>query len=294
MTKPKEAQADSGQRESNNDNSKHKVLHLMKINVLFKCLKLQNRKNYQRFVENYDVEKLLANEPLCIKDKGLENKDLSSTSGVAVWGYTETHEKLAKKYGLYRIAVGETDFERAENVIKWLTANTFYNGAQITMLKDSGIDILDYSFGKSFLKAINCRNKAIAFADCLVSVGIKAYPVCMISSGFKEGCHFTCHVYLKEVNKWCAFDPSFGCWFTDKNGRFLDLFEIRDLFLADDEPVINGYSFNGTEKCKDIYLNAFLKLNLSNLSTWKDSSAEGRTGKKWKEKKKFEFKIPKA
>lgn len=266
----------------------------MKISVFLKCLKLQNRKSYHRYVKNYDVVKSLAEEPLCVMDKGFGNKELSETSAEAVFGYTEMHERLADRYGLHQIAVGKTDFERAVNIMEWLTANTFYNGAQITMLKDNGIDILDYSFGKSFLKAINCRNKAIAFADCLVSVGIKAYPVCMISSGFREGCHFTCHVYLKELDKWCAFDPSFGCWFTDENGRFLDLFEIRDIFMDGVEPEINGYNFNGTTECKDVYMNSFLKLSLSNLSTWKDNSAEGRTGKKWNEKKKFESKIPKA
>ncbi len=267
----------------------------MKIKDLpryIKLLKLQKQKNYHAFVKNYDAAKFLADEPLCVMDKGYNNTELTATDFDNILAKTELYEKLAKKYNLHEIAFGKTDFERAVNLLNWLTKNTFYNGAQLSSQTDSSLDILDNSFGKSFKNAINCRSKAIVYADCLVSVGIKAYPVCMISSGFKEGCHFTCHVYISDSDKWCAFDPSFGCWFTDKSGNMIDLFEIRNMFIAGEIPVVNGYNFNGTTECIDIYTDCFLKLCLSNLSTWNDNSMERRTGKKWKHKKKFQSKIP--
>lgn len=257
-----------------------------------KSLKLQNQKNYHEFVKNYDTVKFLKNEPLCIMDKGYDNTELTVTNFNRIFKQTEMHQKLAEKYNLHKISLGKTDFERAVNLLNWLTENTFYNGAQLVALTDNSIDVLNYSFGKPFSKAINCRLKAIVYADCLLSVGIKAYPVCMLSSKFNEGCHFTCHVYLSEIKKWCAFDPSFGCWFTDTNNNMIDLFEMRDMFIAGEKPVINGYNFNGTDDCIDIYTECFLKLCLSNLSTWNDNSMERRTGKKWKNKKKFQSKIP--
>ncbi len=267
-------------------------MNLKNLSKYIELLKLQNQNNYHEFVKNYDTAKLLKNEPLYINDKGYGNTELEETSIEAVTKPTEMHGNLAQKYSLHKLSCGENVLARTLSVLNWLTENTFYNGAQIINLKDNSLDILEYSFRKNFKKAINCRFKAIVFADCLTAVGIKAYPVCMISSKFKEGCHFTCHVYIDELNKWCAFDPSFGCYFTDENSNMLDLFEIRDIFLKGNKPVICGYNFNGTDECVDVYSDAFLKLCLSNLSTWNDSSTDKRSSKKWKYKKKFQSKIP--
>lgn len=266
---------------------------VMKLKTFIRFLKLRNQKNYHEFIKNTDAEKALAEEPLCISDKGYKNSELIETDIDLLFIHTEMHDKLAEKYRLHEVSEGKNDFERSVSMIKWLSENTFYRGIHLLprSLKDNGLDILNYSYGKPFKKAINCRYKAIAFADCLMSVGIKAYPVQMNSSEFKS-CHFTCHVYISEFNKWCAFDPSFGCWFTDKNGNILDLFEIRDMFLAGEKPVINGYSFNGTDECADVYIKSFLEQSLSNLSTWSDSSMNGRTSRRWKHKKKFQSKIP--
>lgn len=264
----------------------------MNIKQLINSIKLSHWENYLEFVKGCDAEKMLKEEPLIIKDRALGNSELTETDFEKILGHTEMHNRLAKKYSLKRIAAGETDFERAVNVMNWLTENTFYSGAQFAKLPDDSLKILKYSFGKPFNRAICCRLKAIVFADCLTAVGMKAYPVCMISSEFKSGCHFIAHVYISELDKWCAFDPSFGCWFTDKNGNLINAFEMRDIFLSCGEPVVKNYCFNGTTECFDIYKNCFLKLCLSNLSTWNDNSMERRTGKKWKGKKKFQSKIP--
>lgn len=264
----------------------------MRINQLIKSVKLSKWENYLNFVKSYNTKKFLNNEPLCIKDKGYGNSELTKTDFSAILGHTKMHDELKSRYSLDVVARGNTDFERITNLINWLTNNTFYSGAQFINLPDNSLNILKYSFGKQFSKAINCRFKAIVFSDCLMAVGIKAYPVCMISSEFKEGCHFTCHVYISELDKWCAFDPSFGCWFTDENGNMIDLFEMRNMFLVGKSPVIHGYNFNATDECIDIYMDCFLKLCLSNLSTWKDNSMDRRTGIKWKYKKMFSSKIP--
>lgn len=263
----------------------------MKINQLIKLMKLSNWDKYLSFVKAYDTEKWLNNEPLVIKDKTFGNKDLKPTTFQNILGFTPMHKELAEKYSLNDIASGKTDFERALNVLNWLTENTFYNGAQFKSITDNSLDILEFSFKKPFKNALNCRLKAITFADCLVSVGIKAYPVCMVSQNFSN-CHFNCHVYISELDKWCAFDPSFGCYFTDESKNPISLFEMREIFLDGKAPVVNGYNFNGTDECIDIYVNGFEKFNLSNLSTWQDNSMERRTQKKIDNKKKFQSKIP--
>lgn len=80
----------------------------------------------------------------------------------------------------------------------------------------------------------------------------------MCSSVLKN-CHFICRAYISELDKWRAFDPSFGCRFADKSGKPLDVFKMREMFLQGDEPIVNGYNFNGTTDCLDVYINAFFK-----------------------------------
>ena len=265
----------------------------MNIKTLIKCLPLQtNPKKYEQFVKNVDYKKLLEEEPVIIKDKFFDNKDLVATDLESATEYFDIHKKLNEKYKLYEIADADTDFEKVIQVLKWLTDNTFYIGAKLHKLTDSSIDILNYAFGKSFKNAINCRWKAIAFADCLVAVGIKAYPVCMMSSKLIN-CHFTCRAYIRELDKWCVFDPSFGCWFSDKNGKPIDIFEMREIFLQGNEPTINGYNFNGTKECFDVYVYGFLKLCISNLSTWQDNSMERRDIRKIAKSKRFNANLPK-
>lgn len=265
----------------------------MNIKTLIKCLSLQiDPKKYELFVKNLDYKKLLEEEPVEIRDKCyLDNGDLVETDLEHTCEYFEFHRNLNEKYKLSEITTAATDFKKAVKILNWFTENTFYNGAMLRYITDNTIEILNYAFGKTFKNAINCRLKAIAFADCLVAVGIKAYPLCMQSTEFKN-CHFTCRAYISELDKWCVFDPSFGCWFADKSGKPIDIFEMREMFLQGVEPTINGYNFNGTTECLNEYMSGFLKLCISNLSMWSDNSMDRRNTKKLPEKKKFNAKLP--
>lgn len=248
---------------------------------------------YIEFVKDTDTNQILKDEPVFEKDKSFKDKELTETDFSSILSRNEMHDKLLAEYSLDRIAVGKTDFERILNVLKWLTDNTFYNGMQVVPLTDNSLDILKFSFGKSFKNAVNCRLKAIAFADCLVAVGIKAYPVCMTSSKFNY-CHFTCQAYISQTDKWCVFDPSFGCYFTDRDGNPIDIFEMRNIFIEGNQPTVCGYNFNGTTECFEVYIKSFLNACVSNLSTWQDNSSDRRTGRKWKHKKKFQARIPRC
>lgn len=247
--------------------------------------------NYIAEVADTDYKEQLKNGPVCINDKTYNNKTLSQTDEESITKAFGLHNELNEKYMLSSIASADTDFERTLQLLDWLTEHTYYNGMQMRGVTDNAVDILEFSFDKPFSNAINCRNKAIAFADCLVAVGIKAYPVCMISSDF-TGVHFTCMAYISELDKWCSFDPSFGCWFSDESGSPLGIFEIRDLFINGKEPVVNGYNFNGTTECFDVYMNGFLKYCISNLSTWDNNSMEKRDTKNVYKRKSFTSEIP--
>ena len=246
---------------------------------------------YSEFVSEMDYEKELLREPVCIKDMASEKTELAETELDKIIQPYDFHIQLNEKYNLSEIATADSDFDKTVQLLEWLTEHTYYSGMQMKMLNDDTLGILDYSFDKPFTRAINCRYRAIAFADCLVAVGIKAFPVAMVSSEF-TGSHFTCLVYISEEDKWCSFDPSFGCWFTDKEGELLDIFEIRELFLENKEPVVKGYSFNGKQENFDVYMNSFLKFCVSNLSTWADNSNDRRSENTFSGRKQFSSAVP--
>ena len=130
----------------------------MNIKTLIKCFPLQvNQKKYEQFVKKTDCKKLLEEEPPIISDKFFDNQDLVITSLNNATEYFDIHKKLNEKYNLFEIANADTDFEKAIQILRWLTDNTFYNGAHLHQLTDNTIDILNYAFGKSFKNAINCR-----------------------------------------------------------------------------------------------------------------------------------------
>ena len=246
---------------------------------------------YAEYVSETDYEEALLKEPVCVKDMASEDRELAETELDKIIKPYDFHTQLNEKYNLSDIATADSDFDKAVQILEWLTEHTYYSGMQMKMLNDDTLEILDYSFDKPFNRAINCRYRAIAFADCLVAVGIKAFPVAMVSSEF-TGSHFTCLVYISEEDKWCSFDPSFGCWFTDEDGELLDIFEIRELFLEKKEPVVKGYSFNGKQENFDVYMNSFLKFCVSNLSTWADNSTDRRSENTFSGRKQFSSAIP--
>ncbi|MBQ3007328.1 MAG: hypothetical protein IJD78_07190 [Clostridia bacterium] len=263
----------------------------MRIRNYYYSHKCRTSERYIKFVSNMNTEKLLRKEPTCVNDKAYGSKELCVTDTESITARNPMHDELEKKYSLSKIASGTTEFERTVNLLKWLTDNTFYCGMQHKQVTDNGLDILDFSFGKSFENAINCRAKAIVFADCLVAVGIKAYPIMLLSLKFRN-CHLICRVYLKELDKWCAFDPSFGCYFTDENGSLLDVFEVRDMLIRGKEPAVCGYNFNGTTECFDAYMDGFLRVCISNISTWDDNSLNRRDKIDMGDKKKFCCAVP--
>ena len=271
------------------------VIILVVVNLRFdlidRIIVQFSSEKYAEYVSEMDYEEALLKEPVCIKDMASEDRELTETELDKIIKPYDFHTQLNEKYNLSDIATADSDFDKAVQVLEWLTEHTYYSGMQMKMLNDDTLEILDYSFDKPFNRAINCRYRAIAFADCLVAVGIKAFPVAMVSSEF-TGSHFTCLVYISEEDKWCSFDPSFGCWFTDEEGELLDILEIRELFLENKEPVVKGYSFNGKQENFDVYMNSFLKFCVSNLSTWADNSIDRRSENTFSGRKQFSSAIP--
>jgi len=167
------------------------------------------------------------------------------------------HDELLERYGLDEIAGQGTAFERALRVMKWLTAHTYYSGMSVwsCRLPDDGLKILRYAYDGPFRKSINCRHKAIALADCLMALGIFALPIWLVRDG---ACHVITHVWLPEESRWVMLDPSLDSYIADEAGRVLHLIEIYERHRKGKALHVAQYNLNGTQDCREVYLNSFL------------------------------------
>lgn len=261
-----------------------------KRNLFLTIIKLKKAKinvwgNYLNFVKNENNYDDSVN--LSIGDATL----LQETNYDKLFQHIPKYNVLLDKYAVTLYGEEQSEFRKAVSIMQWLTDNTFYSGAQIRILPDDTLKILKYSVGKGFKHAINCRYKAIAFADLLLSNGLKAYPI-LLENANKTGSHFVTHAYCSDKEKWVLFDPSFNCYFEDETGNVLNVFELRDLMIKGERPNVVGYSFNGTDECKDIHIKYFIGSTLTNISTWKDNSNEGRRSKNFSKRKMFNCKLP--
>jgi hypothetical protein len=192
------------------------------------------------------------------------------------WRYDFTrlpvYDELLETYKLNEIAGQGTAFEQALRLMAWLTAHTAYNGMEIRACyrfqgeKETAPRILRYAYQGGYRQAINCTHKAIVFAGCLQAVGVHAMPLGLWSWTYRSGeeavsptpCHFVVHAWLPEEQRWVAFDPSFNSYFTDSEGRALNLIEIQKKHRAGEAMRVAQYDFNGTQDCRDSYFSGFI------------------------------------
>lgn len=259
----------------------------MFLKVMFRKFKLRKFKkweNYLAFVKNEsnyskaDGFKIIDDELTPISDES------------ALFTVLPEYEAIKSRY---KIPINDkaTVFEKALSVMQWLTDNTFYSGMQFKILPDDTLKLLEFSCGNGFKCALNCRDKAIALTDLLLAYGIKAYPVCLMDTE-KIDCHFVVHIYCEEIKRWVVLDPSFNSYFIDGENNLLNIWQLRELKLNNKTPEAVGYSFNGTQEAKDIYLKYFVGNLLARVSTWSDNSNENRKTTNLNKRKEFNGRIP--
>lgn len=201
----------------------------------------------------------------------LDTKNQLSTTFI---NKTIVLEDDLSSYCFDAIAGNGTDLQKTLRLMQWLTDHTFYSGMSTQLIKDKTSDILNASVDKGFIYAINCRFKAIALTDMLLSIGIQAVPLLLlgITPTYKGKPtypnHFMVHVYLKNERRWFLVDPSFNVHFTH-NGNLLDIIELSELLSRNISPDLIGYNLNGcTTDNLELYKDLFLKSCLEFIFTW--------------------------
>jgi len=181
------------------------------------------------------------------------------------WHYDFTrqpmHDKLLDQYRLDEIVGQGTTVERALRLMDWLTVHSCYNGAEIRASykcqgkRETSDRLLRYTHDGGFARAINCKHKAFVLVDLCLAAGIFAMPLSLMNL---PHCHVVAHIWLDEEARWIMLDPSLNAYITDEEGRALHAIEIQNRRCAGEELHIARYDFNGTQDCRDIYLDNFI------------------------------------
>jgi hypothetical protein len=174
--------------------------------------------------------------------------------------FDSDYQELHKTYNLNDIAGCGNDFDKAVNLLGWISSNVYHCGAFCKDIKDSATVILDYAFCKGLEKGINCRYLSIALTECLLAVGIKARTIYIMPfSPYDLDNHVVCEVWIDELNKWVMIDPTYNLY-AIHNDTKLSVIELRRLLANHKEVTFNEKAnYNGNPINKDELIEYFAK-----------------------------------
>jgi len=166
------------------------------------------------------------------------------------FSYDNNHPKfclLKSTYPIEAIAGDGDDFSKAANLLHWVSGHTYHKADYDGTISNNSLDLLNYSYDKGSLYGINCVALATILSECLLSIGLKARRVFLMPCSPYDGDnHVVTHVYIREMKKWVMLDPTFNAFFSNEQGEYLSLLDIRN-YLANQEPVF----FNNEAKYND-------------------------------------------
>lgn len=171
--------------------------------------------------------------------KGVEKK-LSFTKD------DEKLRELSQKYQLEKL-VEENQFKTAINFLNWMNEHLLHGNEDHSFHERDALNILAQGYNNEKAR-YNCMEQSIALSECLLSVGILAYPIWMYPySPYDLDNHVVVHVFVKDLNKWIMIDPTWNSYCISE-GEILNLFEMRELlskrkiFKLNDDVKYNGQS----------------------------------------------------
>ena len=172
----------------------------------------------------------------------------------------DDYQELCSAYNLRDIAGDEDDFGKAVNLLKWISSNIHHYGDYDNHVKNTAMDLFEYSFGKGSEKGINCSSLSAALTECLLAIGIKARAVYIMPfSPYDVDNHVVCEAWVESLDKWVMFDPTYNLYAL-RNNEPLNVLELRRL-LADRKDVVfnNEANYNGNPIDKDEIMEYYAK-----------------------------------
>jgi len=180
--------------------------------------------------------------------------------------------QLKSNYQIETVASDGDDFSKAVNLLNWVSKHIYYKGDYDGTLGNS-LDLLNYAYDKGELGGINCVALATILSECMLAVGLKARRVFLMPCSPYDGdFHAVTHVYINEMKKWVMIDPTFNLYFSNEQGEYLSLLELRNN-LANQNSVLNN------NEAKDISIEYYAKnlfyFQMFEKSTFSEGNAIG-------------------
>ena len=166
---------------------------------------------------------------------------------------------LCEKYHIDKIAGECSDFEKAINILVWLSAHTWHKGDYDSSYDDA-LSLLDYSFDKKE-HGISCAALSMILSQCLLALDIKSRVLTLILfSPYDIDRHVVCEVYADSLGKWVMLDPTFGTYVMNENNTPLSVSEIRT-YLADRKQILffKKTHYNGDELSEKVITEYYAK-----------------------------------
>lgn len=256
-------------------NSRGAIMNIRHIMLLLKAKRINTPDKYSKFLKQSPIA---LNQQWENFDGFQNNLDTKNYLSADFYNKKIILNDDLSLWNIDKIAGKGTTFQKAINIMSWLTEHTFYSGMSLLKINDKTSDILNKTVDKGFKFAMNCRLKAIALTDMLQSIGIHAIPILLlaITPTYKNKSlwfnHFMVHIYLPEENRWIVVDPSFNVHFVH-NDKSLNILELADLLSKDIFPTLKGYCLNGSHVDSiDIYKKSFLRNSLEFILTWESGA----------------------
>lgn len=191
------------------------------------------------------------------------------------------YKELCETYKLNEIAGTKSDFDKAVNLLHWISSNTYHYGNYDNHVKNTAMELLQYAFGKGEDCGINCRSLSLALTECLLAIGIKARVVYLMPfSPYDFDNHVVCEAFISEENKWVMIDPTYDLYAT-ANGVHLSIYELRNALANQEEVIYNKeMNYNGeiisNEDISTYYAKDLFRFMVSDIQGSNAEAIDGR------------------
>lgn len=193
-------------------------------------------------------------------------------------------EELKNAYQLEKIAGVGTDFEKAVNLLVWISEHIYHKGNFNADISYNALALLEYSYDKGFEQGISCVALATVLSGCLLAVGLKARRVLIMPCSPYDGdSHAVVQVLIGEMNKWVMLDPTYSAYLVNEKKEPLSLLELRSC-LADQKPVFFSAEarYNGAEWMQEdeksgieYFAKNLFYMQTAEVSAFQDTDATG-------------------
>lgn len=170
------------------------------------------------------------------------------------------YSELSAAYKLNDIAGNKSDFDKALNLLNWISSNIYHYGSYDNHVTNTAMELFKYALGKGEKNGINCRSLSIALTECLLAIGIKARTVYIMPfSPYDFDNHVVCEAWIAELDKWVMLDPTYNLYATHNNVP-LSILELRSLLAQQEEINFNAEAnYNRTPINKEEILTYYAK-----------------------------------